>query len=86
MKLKKILLVLLLLIPISVNALEYPQINSKMIEVYDLDDSKVLYELNSKETTAIASLTKIATAMVAIENIENLDEKKNAMPLLHGRT
>ena len=75
MKLKKILLVLLLLIPISVNALEYPQINSKIIEVYDLDDSKVLYELNSKETTAIASLTKIATAMVAIENIENLDEK-----------
>ena len=72
---KKYLLLFILLIPFCVNALEYPKTNSKIVEVYDLDDSKVLYEQNSKNVASIASLTKIVTTIVAIENIKDLDEQ-----------
>ena len=56
-------------------ALTYPTINSKIVEIYDLTDKKILYEQNSKEIAQIASLTKIATVITAIENIENVDEQ-----------
>ena len=75
MRIKRLLLLILLLIPISVFSLEYPKINSKIVEVYDLTDEKTLYEIKSNDVVSIASLTKIANAMVAIENIKNLDEK-----------
>ena len=43
---KKILLFLfLMIVPISVLALEYPTLNSKYVEVYDLTDKKILYEI-----------------------------------------
>ena len=72
---RKFLLLLLLLIPIKVFSLDYPNLNSKVVEIYDLNDAKVLYEIKANDVNSIASLTKIATAMVAIENIKNLDEK-----------
>lgn len=72
---KVLLLLILLVIPISANALEYPKLNSKKVEIYDLNDKKILYEINSKEITSIASLTKIATTITAIESINNLDSK-----------
>lgn len=78
MQMKKKLLYLLIpliclwLIPI--HALEF-DIYSKNALLYNLDENKVLYEKNADETIAIASLTKIMTAIVAIENIESLDEK-----------
>ena len=73
---KKILFLLLfLLTPISCYALEYPSVNSKVVEVYDLNDEKILYEVNSNDVVSIASLTKLATIMTGIENIENLDEE-----------
>ena len=75
MKIKKIFFIVLLLIPLSTYALDYPKMNSKVVEIYDLTDKKVIYEVKSNDVIAIASLTKIATAMVAIENIKNLDEK-----------
>lgn len=71
----KKLLLLLLLFPIYTNALEYPNINSKYVEIYDITDSKVLYENNSMKSTSIASLTKIATIITALENIKNLDDQ-----------
>ncbi len=72
---KKIyLLLILLLLPICCYSLEYPQVNSKYVEIYDLDDDKILYELDSNNKASIASLTKIATTITAIENITNLDE------------
>lgn len=43
--------------------------------LYNMDDDIILYEKNSEERTSIASLTKIMTCIVAIENIDNLDEK-----------
>lgn len=73
---KKILfLLIMLLFPISTCALEYPKIDSKNVKIYDLTDKKTLYEVNANDVSAIASLTKIATTITAIENIENLDEK-----------
>ena len=74
---KKLLMfiIILILFPLSVCALEYPKINSKIVEVYDLTDDKVLYEVGSKKKVSIASLTKIATVITAIENIKDLDEK-----------
>ena len=74
-KIYLVIITLLLLIPINVFSLEYPSINSKIVEVYDINDDKVLYEIDSNKQTSIASLTKIATVITAIENIKNLDEE-----------
>ena len=73
--LTKLLLLIYLLIPLSVFSLEYPNVNSKVIEIYDLTDKKVLYEIKSNNQVFMASLTKIATTITAIENIKNLDKK-----------
>ena len=61
--------------PISIKALEYPKTDSKIVEIYDLTDKKVLYEVDSLKEVSIASLTKIVTTITAIETIPNLDEK-----------
>ena len=69
MKNKIFVFIILFLFPISINAFE---INSKSAILYDLDSDKVLYEKNSNEITSIASLTKIMTSIVSIENISSL--------------
>lgn len=51
------------------------QIYSKHAILYNLDENTILYEKASEEKTYVASLTKIMTAIVAIENINNLNEK-----------
>ena len=71
MKNKIFVFIILFLFPISINALE---INSKSAILYDLDSDKVLYEKNSNEITSIASLTKIMTSIVSIENISSLSD------------
>ncbi len=72
---KKILLLLILMFPISVFSLDYPTVQSKNVEIYDLNDKQVLYEIGSNERVSIASLTKIATTLTAIQSISNLDEQ-----------
>ena len=72
---KNKLLLILLLIPFYVSALSFPKLDSKNVEIYDLQDNKVLYEIASKEKVSIASLTKIATTITAIEIIDDLDQK-----------
>lgn len=72
---KVIILIIMLLLPISVSALKYPEISSKKAIIYDLTDDKVVYEKNSNDVTSIASLTKIMTTITAIENIKDLDQK-----------
>lgn len=47
--------------------IEQPQITAKAAFVYDITTDKVLYEKNSKEKLPVASLVKIATAIVALE-------------------
>ena len=74
-KFYSLIITLLILLPINIFALDYPSINSKIVEVYDVNDDKVLYEVDSNKQTSIASLTKIATVITAIENIKNLDEQ-----------
>lgn len=43
--------------------------------LYNLKDDKILFQKNKDEKVSIASLTKMMTALVAIENITDLDEK-----------
>ena len=72
---KKIILLIILLIPFNINALTYPELHYKSALIYDMTDKKVLYDLNSQEERSIASLTKIVTTITALENIDNLNEK-----------
>lgn len=60
---KKVVLFVLLLLPINVFAMSA----SSMIAV-DLDNDYVYYEYNASEKRLIASITKILTAIVTIEN------------------
>lgn len=57
---------------IYANDLEF---DSKYVILYNLDTDDLLYEYNSNQVTSIASLTKIMTCIVAIENIDDLDSK-----------
>lgn len=74
---KKVLKVLLILILCQVQVVwaEEFDITSDHVILYNLNDNNVLYELNSEEKTQIASLTKIMTTIVALEEVENLDEE-----------
>ena len=71
---KKILISILtfFLLTINVSALN---LSSKNIVLYNMNEDKIVYELNKDEKTSIASLTKIMTTLVAIENIEDYNEK-----------
>ena len=73
---KKILRILLIIVimPITSMALEF-DITSQNAILYNLNDNTILYEKNKDEKISIASLTKIMTAIVAIEKIDNIDEK-----------
>lgn len=42
--------------------------------MYNLNDDAIIFEKNKDEKTEIASLTKIMTCIVAIENIDNLND------------
>ena len=69
---KKILLgiMIFLVFITNVNALD---LNSNNAVLYNLNDKTVIYDKNKDEITSIASLTKIMTTLVAIENIEDYD-------------
>lgn len=71
---KKIILsiILFLFLTINVKALD---LSSEHIILYNMNEDKMIYELAKDEKTSIASLTKIMTTLVAIENIENYDQK-----------
>lgn len=45
-----------------------PQISAKSALIYDLTTEKTLFEKDAKEKQPIASLTKIMTAIIALEN------------------
>ncbi len=70
-----ILIFVFLFIPILVNGLEFPKTDSKIVLIYDLTDGKEIYSYGSKDKIYIASLTKIATTITAIENIDDLSKK-----------
>lgn len=68
---KYLIIFLFLLIPININALE---INSEHAILYNMNEDTVLYEKDADTRTYIASLTKIMTTIVAIENIDDINE------------
>lgn len=67
-----IILCFLIIIDINVEALE---LNSKYAILYNLNNDEVIYEVNKDQKTSIASLTKIMTTLVAIENIQDYNKK-----------
>lgn len=67
-----ITIIMLFLIPTWVFALEH---NSKNVYFYNLNREDEIYEVKSHERIAIASMTKIMTAYVALNNINDLDAK-----------
>ncbi len=52
---------------------EVPEISAKSALIYDTTSNKVLYEKNPKEKLPMASLTKIMTAIIALENKKDND-------------
>lgn len=70
---KKVLYLIILLIPFTATALTYPELHYEKAIIYDMTDDKILYSEQSEEKSSIASLTKIMTTITAIENISNLD-------------
>lgn len=59
---------------VSINADELNLSSDKYI-LYNMNDHNVLIEHNSDEKTQIASLTKIMTTIVAIENVKDYNKK-----------
>lgn len=73
---KKVLsfIFIFILFTVHASALEL-DISSKSAILYNLDNGEVLYEKDADEKASIASLTKIMTALVSIENIKDLDSQ-----------
>lgn len=72
-RISKIILVFLLLFDI-VFASEV-KLNSKNYILYNMNDDIILDEKDSHKEVNIASLTKIMTVLIAVENIENYKDK-----------
>lgn len=64
---------ILLFFPIIVLGKDFDTYSQNII-FYNRNDSSILYEKNAHERISIASMTKIMTAIICLESIENLDE------------
>lgn len=64
-----ILIILCFSINININAEEL-SLNSKNIVLYNMNDKNIIYEEKKDEVISIASLTKIMTSIVALENLD----------------
>ena len=62
---KKVLLVLITLIPLNINAITD---NATSAILMDTDNNRILYENNIHNVRSVASISKIMTAIVAIES------------------
>ena len=72
---KKVLQILLIFFIFFTTNVKAFEINSKNAILINLNEDTILYEKNSEEKTKIASLTKIMTAIIVLDNIDNLDKK-----------
>lgn len=69
----KLLIIIYILLPVtSIKALE---INSENAVLYNMNEDEIIYEKNADEKVKVASLTKIMTTVLALENINNLEEE-----------
>ena len=73
-RLKILTIILILITTFNVSAKELDIYSNNAI-LYNMKEDKVIYEKNSTDKVSIASLTKITTSIVALENIKDLDEK-----------
>jgi len=69
---------------ISVYASSYAQTSAKAMCVIEGNSKRVLYEKNKEAKLPMASTTKIMTAITAIENCHDLDEKFEISPKAVG--
>jgi len=53
---------------------DVPQISAKSVLVYDITDEKMIYENNASKKLPMASITKLMTAIVAIDHKKKSDE------------
>ncbi len=74
-------LLMLLLCPVTASADYTPDfdLQSETILLMNLDTGKVMYEKNADAKVYPASLTKIMTAILTLENVEDLDGTKIAL-------
>ena len=69
----KTIIILYIFLPIiNIKALE---IYSENAVLYNMNEEKIIYEKNANEKVKVASLTKIMTTIIALENIENIKEE-----------
>ena len=73
--LKYLLLIFILFTIITPVYAEGINIRSNNAVLYNLNDNRIIYEKNKDQKVSIASLTKLMTALVAIENIDNLTDQ-----------
>jgi len=69
---KIIFLIISFIFIMNVNSLE---LNSKYSYIYNIKENKIMYENDSKKQIPVASLTKIMTAIIAIENNNDLEKE-----------
>ena len=62
---KKILFILFIIVPINVRAIE---ISARSAILMDTDTNRILYSKNIDEQRSVASISKIMTAVIAIES------------------
>lgn len=68
---RKLLWIILLIVPFNIRAIN---LYSPRYIIYDNTEDKVLLEKGSNDNVSIASLTKIMTAIVIIDGLDNLDK------------
>ena len=61
-------------VEINKQVLEPKQLNSRRYAIYDRASGTCIYGKNENKQTAMASTTKIMTAIIVLENCKNLDE------------
>ena len=74
---KRLKYILLIIIAFTILPVYADEINLKSsnVIIYNLNDNTILYEKNKDEKVSVASLTKLMTALVAIEKIKDLKEE-----------
>ncbi len=74
---RKIIISVILNILLLFNVVNAEELNlsSQKYILYNLNEDEVLLEKDANEKASIASLTKIMTVLVAVENIDDFDEK-----------
>ncbi|MBR2708304.1 MAG: D-alanyl-D-alanine carboxypeptidase [Bacilli bacterium] len=73
-KILKIIIILTIILTSNINAEEL-NIKSKNAILYNINEDEILYEKEKDEKIEIASLTKIMTALVTLENIDDLNKQ-----------